>query len=193
MSDEDQVSSKWLKMLLYESCTTEMKEVLMLDYGNLDVCFRGGVTFAWMLGNRLFGLNWDTTAALVNFLKLFWNKCLRHCQGENVALAQKELLAVCSRQAEAKELPQGMPVDLLMGLTLCSVDQFKTLFEHKHQVAKAESLEGNHHLSKPEIMGKVHILLASAAQYYSSLNMSDTWNLPQNQSVPEHIWHTFGS
>ena len=27
MSDEDQVSSKWLKMLLYESCTTEMKEM----------------------------------------------------------------------------------------------------------------------------------------------------------------------
>ncbi len=31
MSDEDQVSSKWLKMLLYKSCTTEMKEVLMLE------------------------------------------------------------------------------------------------------------------------------------------------------------------
>jgi hypothetical protein len=42
MSDEDQVCSKWLKMLLYESCTTEMKEVLMLEYGNLDVCFHGG-------------------------------------------------------------------------------------------------------------------------------------------------------
>jgi hypothetical protein len=26
MSDEDQVSSKWLKMPLYDSCTTEMKE-----------------------------------------------------------------------------------------------------------------------------------------------------------------------
>ncbi len=30
MSNEDQVSSKWLKMLLYESCTTEMKEVWKL-------------------------------------------------------------------------------------------------------------------------------------------------------------------
>jgi hypothetical protein len=67
--------------------------------------------------------------------------------GENVALSRKELLAVCSRLAEAKELPQKTPVDLLTGLTLCSVDEFKTLFEHKLQVAKAESLEGNHHLS----------------------------------------------
>ncbi len=87
MSDEDQVSSKWLKMLLYESCTTEMKEVLMLEYRNLDVCFCGAVTFAWMLCHKLFGLNWDTTTALVNFLKLFWNKGLRCYQGENVALA----------------------------------------------------------------------------------------------------------
>jgi hypothetical protein len=54
MSDEDQVSCKWLKMLLYESCTMEMKEVLMLEYRNLDVCFCGGVTFAWMLCNKLF-------------------------------------------------------------------------------------------------------------------------------------------
>jgi hypothetical protein len=71
MSDEDQVSSKWLKMLLYKSCTTEMKEVLILEYGNLDVCFHGGVTFAWMLCNKLFGLNRDTTAAFDNFLNLF--------------------------------------------------------------------------------------------------------------------------
>ncbi len=142
--------------------------------------FCGRVTFAWMLCNKLFGLNQDTTAALVNFLKLFWNKGLHRYQGENVALARKELLAMCSRLAETKELLQKTPVDLLMGLTLCSVDQFKTLFKHKLQVAEAESLEGNHHLSQPEIMGEVHILLASATQYYSSLNMSDTWNLPQN-------------
>jgi hypothetical protein len=53
------------------------EEVLMLEHGNLDVCFCGGVTFAWMLCDKLFGLNQDTTAALVNFLKLFRNKGLR--------------------------------------------------------------------------------------------------------------------
>ncbi len=160
----------------------------MLKYGNLDVCFRGGVTFAWMFCNKLFGLNQDTTVALVNFLKLFRNKGLRRYQGENVARAQTELLAVCSRLAEAKKMPQEMPVDLLMGLTLCLVDEFKTLFEHKLQVAKAESLEGNHHLSQPEITEEVRVLLTSTAQYYNSLNMSDNWNLQQNQRL-----NTFGT
>jgi hypothetical protein len=99
-------------------------------------------------------MNRETTVALVNFLKLFWNKGLHCYQGENLTLAQKELLAVCSHLAEAKELPQEKPVDLLTGLTLCLVNQFKTLFEHKLQVAKAESLVGNHHLSQLEIMEK---------------------------------------
>jgi hypothetical protein len=81
-------------------------------------------------------------------------------------------------------LPQEHQDDLLTGLTLCLVDQFNNFFRYKLQVAnKAESLEENHHLSQPEIMGEVRILLASAAQYYSSLNMSDTWNLPQNQRL----------
>jgi hypothetical protein len=65
-----------------------------------------------------------------------------------------------------------------MGLTLCLVKHFKTLFKHNLQVAKAESLEGNHYLLQPEIMGEVRVLVATAAQYYSSLNMSDIWNLP---------------
>ncbi len=64
-----------------------------------------------------------------------------------MTLARKELLAVCSRLAEANESPQETPVDLLTGLTLCLVDGFKTLFGHKLQAAKAESLEGIHHLS----------------------------------------------
>jgi hypothetical protein len=62
MTDKDQVSSKWLKMLLHESCTTEMK---VLEYGNLPVCFHRGATYAWILCHKLFGLNCDTVTALI--------------------------------------------------------------------------------------------------------------------------------
>jgi len=145
MLDEDQVSSKWLKLLLFESCTSEMREVVAVKYDALKECFKGGVMYAWILCDQLFGLNRETTAALVNFLKLFRNKGLRRYQGENVALARRELLAVCSRLCEAKELPQETPLDLLYGLTLCSVSEFKGLFEHKLQQARVDSLEGTTH------------------------------------------------
>ena len=160
-----------------------MSEVVMLEYNALEKCFHGGITFAWILCNKLFGLNRDTVASLVNFLRLFRNKGLRRYQGENVALARKELLAVCGRLCEAAELPQETPIDILMGITLCSVDQFKTLFEHKLQQSKVESLQGNVHLSQNEIMGQVRNILSQAAQYYNSLNMSDVWNQTKNPRV----------
>ncbi len=74
-------------------------------------------------------------------------------------------------------------MDILHGLTLCSVDEFKTLFEHKLQQSKALSLEENKHLSQAELLSEVRVLLSTAAQYYDSLNMSDKWNLPRNQCV----------
>lgn len=154
MLDKDQMSSKWLKMLLYESCTTEMKEVIMLEYGDLPDGFSGGVTFAYILCCKLFGLNRDTTASLIGFLKLFLNNGL-HYQGENVALAWKELLAVCSRLSKEKELPQETPLDILHGLTLCLVEEFKSLFEHKLQEMKAASFEGNKHLSQVKLLSEV--------------------------------------
>ena len=159
MADEDQMSSKWLKMLLYESCTTKMKEVIMLEHGSFPDGFCGGVTFAYILCCKLFGLNRDTTASLVSFLKLFLNKGLHCYQGENIALAHKELLMVCSHLSEAKELPQDTPLDILHGLTLCSVDKFKTLFKHKLQKMKAVLLEGHRHLLQVQLLSDVCILL----------------------------------
>jgi hypothetical protein len=46
------------------------------DEGGADAqVWKLGCLLSWW-GNKLFGLNQDTTAALVNFLKLFWNKGL---------------------------------------------------------------------------------------------------------------------
>lgn len=79
MTDEDQVSSKWLKMLRQESCATEMKDVIILKYSkNLPICFLGGVIYALILCHKMFGLNCDTIAALIKFLKLICEKGL-HC------------------------------------------------------------------------------------------------------------------
>jgi len=81
--------------------------------------------------HKLFGLNCDVTVALINFLRHFQNTGIYRYQGEYVALAKKELIAVCSQLCEVKALPQETPVDLLAGLTICSVELFKSLFVHK--------------------------------------------------------------
>lgn len=189
-SDEDQMSNKWLKILLLDSCTTALRDIVMLKYNDLKLCHRGAVTFAWILCNTLFSLNREMVAALVQFLKSFREKGLRRYQGENMVQAHNELLAVCSRLSEAKELPQETPEDILTGLTLCSVDSFKSLFEHKLQASKVQSLEGKSHYSQSELLGQIRVLLSKALQYYSNLNMSDGWSLPDPK---KHRANVFGT
>ena len=94
-----------------------------------------------------------------------------------MALAHKESLAVCIQLCELKELPEKTPADIITGLTLCSVELLTTLFTHKLQQMKALSFKGNMHLSQSEIIAKVRVLIAQAAQYYNSLNMGDYWHL----------------
>jgi len=190
MSDEDLQSSKWAKMLLYESCTTEMRELVMSEYSALDICFRGGVTFAWILCKKLFGLNRDTTAALIDFLKHFRSKGLRRYRGENVVHAKKELLAACNRLAEAKELPLETPIDIITGLTLCSVTDFKNLFEHMLQEEKMKALNGNKRTDQKSVMAEIRVILAKATEVYDSMSTSELWNVPRNQRA--HVFGTTG-
>jgi len=97
-SDEDQMSNKWLKILLLDSCTSALRDIFMLKYNDLKLCHRGAVTFAWILCNTLFSLNREMVAALVQFLKSFREKGLRRYQGENMVQAHNEILASCCLQ-----------------------------------------------------------------------------------------------
>ena len=65
------MSNKWLKMLLLDSCTSALRDIVMLKYNDLKLCHRGAVTFAWILCNTLFSLNREMVAAMVQFLKSF--------------------------------------------------------------------------------------------------------------------------
>ena len=60
MSDDDKCSSKWAKMFLHESCTTEMRELIMTEYGALPIHFKGGVTiWIFLLLTCCSSLSWQ--------------------------------------------------------------------------------------------------------------------------------------
>ena len=96
MANVDKECSQWVKMLLFESCTSEMRELVMVDYSELDVHFHGGITFAWILCDKIFSLNRDTTVVLRKFIKLFETKGLCCYHRENVVWESKELVAACT-------------------------------------------------------------------------------------------------
>ena len=77
----------------------------------------------------MFHMSWDTIMALKKYLKLFEEKGLRRIRGKNVVIAEKEIMAVCTRLKEVNALPDETVVDVLEGLTNCSVPDFTKLFD----------------------------------------------------------------
>ena len=92
--EEEKTSSLWLAKLLRNSCTTDLRELIALQYNNLQPEIKGGVVYAWLLYRRLFSLNQDTAAALKKFLKLCAIKGLCRIKDENVTTYNREMLAV---------------------------------------------------------------------------------------------------
>jgi len=86
------------------------------------------------------------------------------------------VLAVVRRLNEANELPTETVVDVLTGLTLCSVDSFKKLFEsYLQDVQKEYLLSTFGRISNKDTLSQVMFYLNNAAIYYRNLNMSEAW------------------
>ena len=84
---------------------------------NLPYYFKGGVVYLYLQLRIMFHMSRDTINALKKYLKIFEEKGLRRIRGENVAIAEKEVNAVCARLNEVKALPDETVVDVLTGLT----------------------------------------------------------------------------
>ena len=84
------------------------------------------------------------------------------------------MLAVVRRLNEANELPTETVVGFLTGLTLCSVDSLKKLFESYLQDVQKESLLSTFgRISNKDTLSQVMFYLNNAAVYCRNLNMSE--------------------
>ena len=90
VEDDHRVSNAWTYQLLFNSCTTDLRDQINLKYDHLPLLFKGPVTYAWLLFYCLFARSRETISALKRFLKFFcqgiaeapWRVC--HCREERV-------------------------------------------------------------------------------------------------------------
>ena len=104
-SVEDRTSSRWAQSFLYKSSTQELRERVDTQYKSLPAVYKGGVTYLYLQLKIMFHMSRDTINALKKYLKIFQEKGLRRIRGENVVVAQKELVTVCTRLNEVNALP----------------------------------------------------------------------------------------
>jgi hypothetical protein len=70
-NNEDCVSNAWASQLLYNSCTTDLRDQINLKYEHLPANFKGAVTYAWLLFYTLFARSRETVSVLEKFLEFF--------------------------------------------------------------------------------------------------------------------------
>ncbi len=120
----------------------------------------------------------DTIQALKKYLKLFEEKGLRHVCSENVVVVEKDIIVVFSRLKEVDTLSNETVINVLTGLTLCSVPKFSKVFDHLLQAAKAQSLV----LDKDEQeernnLSNIKEIMSRAVKAYHALCTAFKWHL----------------
>ena len=87
----------------------------------------------------------------------------------------KQLEAVVVRLEEVGNLPVETESDVLEGLTICSVEAFKKMFDHLLQQEKIAMLQ----LSSPttSALEQVRQIIRQANDLYHRLNTSNQWHV----------------
>ena len=144
------------------------------QYKNLPNNLKGEVTYLYLQLRVMFYMSRDTINALKKYLKTFEEKGLRRIRGENVAVAEKEINAVCARLDENNALPEETVVDILTGLTRCSVPEFVEFFKFLLQAARAEVLELDE-TRVNDTKASVKGIMSKAVDTYHALCTAGKW------------------
>lgn len=185
---DDRTSSRWAQSFLYKSSTVDLRERVDSQYKNLPADCKGGVTYLYLQLRIMFHMSRDTITALKKYLKLFEEKGLRRIRGENVVVAEKEINAVCTRLNEVGALPEETVVDVLEGLTNCSVPDFTKLFDFLLQAARVNALDLDE-ANKGDTLAQVKQIMAKAVDAYHALCTAGKWHVNHKRVSVVVCWN----
>jgi hypothetical protein len=172
--DINRQSSSWLFDFLYNSSTAELRERVQPAYEALRPLQQGGIVYLYLLLTEMFQLTRDVVQALKDFIKNFTLYGVSKIQGENISIVTKQLRAVCVRLDDIGALPEETPQDILKGLTVCSVQVFKDVFQHQANEERINALR-HIHGSGTRPIERVKQILQEANDLYDSLSTSNQW------------------
>ena len=182
---DDRVSNEWAYLLIYNSCTTALRDQISIKYELLPPIFRGAITYCWILFHCLFAKSRDTTAALKKYLTFFAAKGLQRIRNESMVVAKREIMAVCKRLNSDGHLPTETTVDVLKGLQHCSVKAFRDLFAlYQQEAIRAELQVGEAELwGCKDTMEQVEFIIRTAYDFYNNLTATNQWNVPKGHKM----------
>ena len=124
----------------------------------------------------------DTVTALKSISSYWRRRAYVDTQGGGMEILQKEALALCVCLNEVNALPEETEVDILTGLTCCSVPEFTKLFDFLLQGARSNALDIYGMISQDDTLAQVKIILSKAVDAYHALCTAGEWHVNHHKS-----------
>jgi hypothetical protein len=95
----------------------------------------------------------------------------------------EQIVAIAERLAKVSALPSECTVQLLEGLTKCSVTIFSQTFSHLLVGEHLRQLHTLTTLHNSSCLGGIKKLCKEANDMFNALNVSKEWNIPQKHRI----------
>jgi hypothetical protein len=174
---------EWAKSLMMNSCDALLVERIDKKFKDLSLYEQGGVTYIKLALDKMFTINNTVVATLQGFFENFAKDGIAKVSSEDVHVATEQIVAIAERRAKVSTLPSECTVQLLEGLTKCSMTIFRQTFshllvgEHLRQIRTLTTLHNSSHL------GGIKKLCKEANNMFNALNVSKEWNIPQKHHM----------
>jgi hypothetical protein len=139
-STDDLTTIEWVKTLMTNSCDSLLIEGINEKFEELHLYKQGGITYIKLALDEMFTISNTIITTLQGFSETFAKEGIVKVPNEDVRVAMAEVIAVAERLAEVSALPSECVVQILEGLTRCSVTVFRCTFDHLLMIEQLHQL-----------------------------------------------------
>jgi hypothetical protein len=143
------------------------------QFEDLSLYEQGGVTYIKIALDEMFTISNTVVTTLQGFLENFAKDGIAKVPNKDVCIATEQIVAVAERLAKVSALPCECTVQILEGLTKCSVTVFKCL----RQLHTFTSLHDS------SCLGGINKLCKEANDIFNALNVPKEWNITQKHRI----------
>ena len=121
-------------------CDALLVKQINKKFKDLSLFEQGGVTYIKLALDKMFTISNTVVTTLQGFFENFAKDGIAKTPNEDVRVAMEQLVAVAERLAKVAALPCECTIQLLEGLTKCSVAVFRQTFIHLLVVERLRQL-----------------------------------------------------
>ncbi len=184
---EDLTSMEWAKSLMMKSCDALLIERIDKKFKNLSLYKQGGVTFIKLALDEMFTISNTANATLQGFFENFAKDGIAKVPNEDVHVAMEQIVAIAERLVEVSALPSECTVQLLEGLTKCSITVFRQTYSHLLVGECLRKLRILTTLHKSSCLGGIKKLCKEANNMFNALNVSKEYGIFLKSTASMHV------